>query len=66
MGPFTDLLKGLEEGGGPRVSCIVGDMGMPFTLEAAEKLGIKEVMFWSASACGLLGYDQYPRLIHEG
>nr|QAV53746.1 UGT85A66 [Fagopyrum tataricum] len=68
--PFTDLLrrmnKAAEEGGVPPVTSIVGDVAMMFSLEAAEDLGIKHVTFWTVSACGFLGYDQYPRLVQEG
>ncbi|KAL8162255.1 hypothetical protein V2J09_013744 [Rumex salicifolius] len=62
LGPFTDLLTGLN---GPRVTCIVSDGGATFTLKAAEALGIKEVLFWTASACGCLGYQQYARLVAQ-
>ncbi|KAL8162501.1 hypothetical protein V2J09_013990 [Rumex salicifolius] len=69
LGPFTDLLTGLngaaETGCGPRVSCIVSDGLATFTLKAAEALGIREVLFWTASACGFLGYKQYPRLVAQ-
>ncbi|KAL8171715.1 hypothetical protein V2J09_023519 [Rumex salicifolius] len=66
LGPFKDLLVGLNDGSGPRVTCIVADVAMPFTLTAAEDLGIKEVLLWTASACGFLAYDQYPALIRQG
>ncbi|KAG5534257.1 hypothetical protein RHGRI_022393 [Rhododendron griersonianum] len=39
---------------------------MGFGREAAEELGIPEVQFWTASACGLMGYLQYPELIKKG
>ncbi|KAL8162363.1 hypothetical protein V2J09_013852 [Rumex salicifolius] len=70
LGPFTDLLKGLnvaaETGRGPPVSCIVSDGLATFTLDAAEALGIREVLFWTASTCGFMGYKQYPRLVAQG
>lgn len=49
----------------PPVSCIVSDVSMFFTLNAAQEFGVPEVMLWTASACGLLGYAQYPKLVDE-
>nr|QAV53747.1 UGT85A68 [Fagopyrum tataricum] len=70
LAPLTELLRKLnkaaEDGGAPRVTCIVADGAMPFTLKAAEELGIKHATLWTASACGFLGYDQYHRLVQEG
>ncbi|KAI4321130.1 hypothetical protein MLD38_034551 [Melastoma candidum] len=51
---------------GPPVTCIVSDAVMSFTLDAAEELGVPEVLLWTASACGFMGYVQYRRLIEEG
>jgi hypothetical protein len=39
---------------------------MTFTLDAAAELGIPEVLFWTTSACGFMGYVQYRRLIEMG
>ncbi|XP_074263061.1 7-deoxyloganetin glucosyltransferase-like [Silene latifolia] len=62
--PFKELVAWLNEDPSvPRVSCIVSDLGMPFTLDAAEEFGVPEVMFWTASVCGLLGYAQYDKLV---
>ncbi|GFS31334.1 hypothetical protein Acr_00g0016850 [Actinidia rufa] len=60
--PFCDLLSKLNDtatSNVPPVTCIVSDGVMSFTLEAAEKFGVPEVLFWTTSACGLLGYTQY-------
>ncbi|KAB5511814.1 hypothetical protein DKX38_028842 [Salix brachista] len=48
------------------VTCIVSDGVMSFTLEAAQELGIPEVLFWTTSACGFLAYAHYRRLIEKG
>ncbi|EYU39131.1 hypothetical protein MIMGU_mgv1a022907mg, partial [Erythranthe guttata] len=32
----------------------------------AERFGLPEVLFWTTSACGLLAYMQYRRLVDEG
>ncbi|KAL3635319.1 hypothetical protein CASFOL_019866 [Castilleja foliolosa] len=64
--PFCELLSELNSSGGPPVSCIVSDGVMSFTLKAAERFGLQEVLLWTTSACGLLGYTQYRRLVEKG
>ncbi|KAK7275779.1 hypothetical protein RIF29_16901 [Crotalaria pallida] len=49
----------------PPVSCIVSDGVMSFTVDAALELGIPEVLFWTASACGFMCYTQYHKLIEK-
>ncbi|WRX15028.1 hypothetical protein QQP08_007515 [Theobroma cacao] len=66
LAPFRQLLAKLNSSGVPPVTCIVSDGVMSFTLKAAEELGIPEVLFWTTSACGFLGYMHYPRLIERG
>lgn len=39
---------------------------MSFTLDAAEKLDIPEVMFYTTSACGFMGYLYYSELVARG
>ncbi|KAL0287436.1 UNVERIFIED_CONTAM: 7-deoxyloganetin glucosyltransferase, partial [Sesamum angustifolium] len=63
--PFCDLLSELNSEA-PPVSCIISDGVMSFTLKAAERFGLPEVVFWTTSACGFLGYRQYRRLVEEG
>ncbi|KAL8097466.1 hypothetical protein AgCh_030555 [Apium graveolens] len=50
----------------PPVTCMVADGLMSFALKVADQLGIPKVLFWTASACGLLGYSQYGQLIQRG
>ncbi|KAF8406033.1 hypothetical protein HHK36_008113 [Tetracentron sinense] len=67
--PFRNLLDKLNDTASsnvPPVSCIVSDGSMTFTLKAAEELGIPEVIFWTTSACGFMGYAQYQHLIEKG
>ncbi|KAF6134074.1 hypothetical protein GIB67_005084 [Kingdonia uniflora] len=67
--PFRDLLAKLNNTSlskGPPVSCIVSDGVMSFTLQAAEELGIPEVLFWTFSAPGFMAYLHYPQLIQRG
>lgn len=64
---FRDLLSKLNCSPNiPPVSCIVSDGVMSFTVEAAQELGLPEVLFWTTSACGFMGYVQYENLIEEG
>ncbi|XP_073145370.1 7-deoxyloganetin glucosyltransferase-like isoform X2 [Henckelia pumila] len=63
--PFCKLLSELN-GEGPPVSVIVSDGVMSFTLKAAERFRLPEVLFWTTSACGFLGYTQYPQLVEKG
>ncbi|KAJ9561353.1 hypothetical protein OSB04_006513 [Centaurea solstitialis] len=66
--PFCELvgrmLNGEEDV--PPVSCIVSDGCMSFTLEAANRFGLPEVLFWTPSACGLLAYTHSRELIQRG
>ncbi|XVF39538.1 hypothetical protein PTKIN_Ptkin01aG0042300 [Pterospermum kingtungense] len=50
----------------PPVSCIVSDGAMSFTLDVAEELGVPEVLFWTTSACGYLGYCYLRQLKEKG
>ncbi|CDO97432.1 unnamed protein product [Coffea canephora] len=65
--PFLNLVKNLNESSdSPRVSCIVSDGVMSFTLQAAEELNIPEVVFFTISACGFMGYLHYAELVARG
>ncbi|KAI3457317.1 hypothetical protein Pfo_013980 [Paulownia fortunei] len=69
LAPFRDLLAKLNDTGSsnaPPVSCIVSDGVMSFTVEAAEELGIPEVLFWTTSACGFFAYTQFEKIIEKG
>ncbi|KAK4491204.1 hypothetical protein RD792_001936 [Penstemon davidsonii] len=67
--PFCELLTKLNSSAQvdmPAVSCIVSDGAMSFTVEAAERFGLPEVLFWTTSACGFMGYTQYEHLVEKG
>ncbi|KAL6964267.1 7-deoxyloganetin glucosyltransferase [Sarracenia purpurea var. burkii] len=66
--PFSDLLSKLNGTSSdvPPVTCIISDGAMSFTLDAAAEFGVPEVLFWTPSACGLLGYTQYKYLVERG
>ncbi|KAG5573308.1 hypothetical protein H5410_063074 [Solanum commersonii] len=70
LGPFRDLLAKLNETSNtsnePPVTCIVSDGVMSFTLAAAQEIGVPEVLFWTTSACGFLGYMHYSTVIEKG
>ncbi|KAL2977556.1 hypothetical protein AAZX31_13G073800 [Glycine max] len=63
---FKNLLTKINNSDAPPVSCIVSDGVMSFTLDAAEELGLPEVLFWTTSACGFMCYVQYEQLIEKG
>ncbi|KAI3513691.1 hypothetical protein L1887_21030 [Cichorium endivia] len=65
--PFKKLLMKLNDTTTtPPVSCIISDGAMSFTLDAADELGIPEVLFWTTSACGFLAYVHYSTLTQKG
>ena len=67
LAPFLELLKKLNSSGEvPPVTCVVSDATTSFGAKAAKVLGIPEVTFWTASACGLVGYWQYAQLDKRG
>ncbi|GAV63592.1 UDPGT domain-containing protein [Cephalotus follicularis] len=69
LAPFRKLLSRLNDTSSsnvPPVTCIISDGIMTFTLDAAEELGIPEVLFWTTSACGFLAYVHVRQLIEKG
>ncbi|GFY89411.1 hypothetical protein Acr_06g0013510 [Actinidia rufa] len=50
----------------PPVTCVVSDGVMSFTMEVAEEFGLKEVLFFTPSGCGMLGYLQFEELLIRG
>lgn len=69
LAPFRELLAKLNDSaasGVPPVTCIIADGVCTFTLDASQELGIPNVLFWTVSACGFMGYKQIPQLIERG
>lgn len=67
LAPFRNLLSKLNSSPeNPPVTAIVSDGAMSFSLDAARELGVPNVLFWTTSACGFMGYVQYRRLIQKG
>uniref|UniRef100_A0A3B6MVI9 Glycosyltransferase n=1 Tax=Triticum aestivum TaxID=4565 RepID=A0A3B6MVI9_WHEAT len=65
---FKNLLAGLNgsTSGAPPVTCIVADGLMSFAVDAARELGVPCALFWTASACGYMGYRNFRPLIDRG
>ena len=67
LAPFRELMTRLNSSSEvPPVSCIISDGVMSFAIEVAEELGIPEVQFWTASACGFMAYLQFGELVNRG
>ncbi|XXG76429.1 hypothetical protein AAC387_Pa08g0780 [Persea americana] len=65
--PFRDLMRKLHHpSDGHRVTCIISDAFMTFSLKVAEEVGVPEVIFCPAGACTLMAIAQYPELIRRG
>ncbi|KAL4561591.1 hypothetical protein LXL04_033761 [Taraxacum kok-saghyz] len=62
LDPFVDLMGRLE----CPITCIIADGMMPFTVDAAEKLKVPIMHFWTFSASAFMGYYQAPNLIEKG
>ncbi|CAH2033612.1 unnamed protein product [Thlaspi arvense] len=67
LAPFKELLSRINARDDvPPVSCIVSDGMTTFTLDASEELGVPNVVFWTTSACGFLGYVYFYSFIEKG
>ncbi|KAI9176576.1 hypothetical protein LWI28_004505 [Acer negundo] len=67
LSSFRKLITKLNSSSGvPPVSCIVSDGVMSFTMEAAKEFGIPEIVLFTPSACGLLGYLHFQELKDRG
>ncbi|KAB2613359.1 7-deoxyloganetin glucosyltransferase-like [Pyrus ussuriensis x Pyrus communis] len=70
--PFRDLLIKLNDAAisinnvSPPVTCIFSDGFMPFTITAADEIGLPLVLFFPISAGSFMGYKQYPTLVEKG
>ncbi|GAU47882.1 hypothetical protein TSUD_404540 [Trifolium subterraneum] len=65
--PFKELVNKLNTSS-PHipVTCIIADGLLGFAGRVAKDLGIQEIQFWTASACGFLGYLHYDELVKRG
>lgn len=65
LDPFKSLVDKVSASYA-EVTCIVADLFMGCTLEAARELGIPELLLWTAGAGCLLCLDHYPDLLEKG
>lgn len=64
---FRDLIMKLNARSDvPPVTCVISDGVMSFTLEVAEEFGIPEMVLFTPSACGMLGYLHFEDLKERG
>ncbi|KAL5207246.1 hypothetical protein ABZP36_031681 [Zizania latifolia] len=65
---FRDLLAelGRSPDAAPPVKCVVADSLMSFSLDAAAEIGVPCALFWTASACGYMGYRNFRPLMEKG
>ena len=68
LAPFSDLLVKLNSAttDNPPVTCIVSDATMLFTITAAQEFKIPVVLFYTISACSVMGILQLPSLEDKG
>ncbi|KAI4299104.1 hypothetical protein L6164_032595 [Bauhinia variegata] len=68
--PYCNLLTRLNESASvgliPRVNCLVSDVSMSFTIDAAEQFGVPIVLLWPSSAASCLGAAHYHSLVEKG
>ncbi|XP_047084331.1 7-deoxyloganetin glucosyltransferase-like [Lolium rigidum] len=64
---MTKLLEDLNSTAGiPPVTCVLGDNVMSFCVDAAAAVGVPCALFWTASACGYMGYRNFRFLMDGG
>ncbi|KAA0031466.1 7-deoxyloganetin glucosyltransferase-like [Cucumis melo var. makuwa] len=72
LAPLCDLISQLNSiaaspsSNMPPVSCVVSDSIMSFSMLAADEFNIPYALFWTASACGYLGYLKFTDLVKQG
>jgi UDP:flavonoid glycosyltransferase YjiC (YdhE family) len=70
LGPFRRLLAELNDDsaatGHPLVTCVVSDVVMGFSIDAAKELGLPYVQLWTASTISFLAYQHYRLLMSRG
>ncbi|KAI5442823.1 hypothetical protein KIW84_011737 [Lathyrus oleraceus] len=68
--PYCELLSRLDESANigliPHVTCLVSDCLMSFTIQAAEKFALPNILFFPASACSLLCILHYRSFVEKG
>ncbi|PQQ13406.1 UDP-glycosyltransferase 83A1 [Prunus yedoensis var. nudiflora] len=65
-GKLEELIEKINQGEGDKVTCVIADESSGWALEVAEKLNIRRVAFFPASAAILTLQFSIPKLIHQG
>lgn len=64
--PIGELLQKLSSSmDAPPITCVISNFLMTFAVDA-ERLGVPHLVFWTTSACSLLGSLQLQELIQRG
>ncbi|XP_029128489.1 7-deoxyloganetin glucosyltransferase isoform X2 [Cajanus cajan] len=64
--PFRNLLHRLNHSAtAPPVTCLVSDCSMFFTIQAAEELGVPNLLCWPACASSFLAFINIPLLVQK-
>ncbi|XP_068336184.1 7-deoxyloganetin glucosyltransferase-like [Pyrus communis] len=72
LAPFRGLLNKLNNdaistSNNPPVTCIVSDGFMsPFTITAAQEIGVPSVLLYTFAACAFMGFMQFRTLVQKG
>lgn len=65
--PFCNLITKLNaSSSAPPVSCIISDGVMAFTIKASQQFGLPNLLFWTHSACGFMGFKELKNLMERG
>ncbi|CAI9291517.1 unnamed protein product [Lactuca saligna] len=65
LAPFKSLLTKLNASSSP-VTCIVADLFMGFTLDAAKELDIPEIVLWTSGVSALMCVHEQNNLLERG
>lgn len=65
-GKLEDLIDRINASEDEKITCIIADESMGWALEVAEKMKIRRVAFWPASAALLTLSFTIPKLIDDG
>ncbi|KAL2335448.1 hypothetical protein Fmac_016661 [Flemingia macrophylla] len=60
------FIEDINLNGGDKITCIISDVIMGWSLEVGSKLGIRGVQFWTSSATMFALLDNIPMLIEDG
>lgn len=69
MGTFTDLLRTLladDDEHSPPVTCVISEIGMGFTIQAAHQFHLPLLLFHTSSTSSLLAFCYYRKLLEKG